>query len=108
MTTLQALPPHPHPWTSLLARPDIVLDDGVFRLRHDDTTPAAALEADLLLVADALEAAGVDIVLIRHGRTSPALVVDADRRVAAMEALRAIGADEPLYAKTAGAPPVTA
>ena len=104
MTALQALPPHPHPWSALLMRGDVVFDDGVFRLRHVDTTPAQALEADLLLVADALDAAGITTTLIRHGRTSPALVVDAAERDAVLGVLRALGQREPLYAKPAGAP----
>lgn len=104
MTTLQALPPHHHPWSTLLARGDVVFDDGVFRLRHVDTTPGQALEADLLLVADALEAAGIEATLIRHGRTSPALAVDAAERGAVLDVLRALGEREPLYAKPAGLP----
>jgi len=108
MTALQALPPHPHPWSTLLMRGDVVFDDGVFRLRHVDTTPGQALEADLLLVADALEGAGIATTLIRHGRTSPALVVDAAERGAVLGVLRALGEREPLYAKPAGAPVVLA
>lgn len=102
MTDLQALPPRSHTWTSLVSRDDIVLDSGVFRLRHEDTTPGAAREADLLLVAGALEAAAVDILLIRHGRTVPALVVDAEQRATVMDVLRALGIDEPLYVKAPG------
>ncbi|CAN7331942.1 stealth conserved region 3 domain-containing protein [Microbacterium sp. LjRoot45] len=104
MTALQALPSHPHPWSGLLTRGDVVFDDGVFRLRHDDTTPGQALEADLLLVADALDAAGIAVTLIRHGSAAPALVVDAAQRDAVLGVLRALGEREPLYAKSAGAP----
>ncbi len=104
MTALQALPSHPHPWSGLLTRGDVVFDDGVFRLRHDDTTPGQALEADLLLVADALDAAGIALTLIRHGSATPALVVDAAQRDAVLGVLRALGEREPLYAKPAGAP----
>jgi len=104
MTALQALPSHPHPWSSLLTRGDVAVDDGVFRLRHVDMTPAQALESDLLLVADALDAAGIATTLIRHGRAFPALVVDAADRGAVVGVLRALGEHEPLYAKPAGAP----
>lgn len=104
MTALQALPSHPHPWAGLLTRGDVVFDDGLFRLRHDDTTPRQALEADLLLVADALDAAGIALTLIRHGSATPALVVDAAQRDAVLGVLRALGEREPLYAKPAGAP----
>lgn len=105
MTDLQALPPRSHTFTSLVSRDDIVLDSGVFRLRHENTTPDAAREADLLLVADALEAAAVDTLLIRHGRTLPALVVDAKQRATVMDVLRELGADEPLYVKAPGEQP---
>ena len=39
MATLSALPVHPRSWAALLERDDIVLDQGVLRLRHDRTTP---------------------------------------------------------------------
>ena len=51
MATLSALPVHPRSWAALLERDDIVLDQGVLRLRHDRTTPDDARTEDLLLTA---------------------------------------------------------
>ena len=52
MATLSALPVHPRTWAALLERDDIVLDQGVLRLRHDRTTPDDARTEDLLLDGD--------------------------------------------------------
>ncbi len=54
MTPLEALSPHPHPWSGLLARDDLRWVDGVLHLVHDDLTPEMARTADIGLVADAL------------------------------------------------------
>ncbi len=104
MSTLQALPATPHSWSRLMARPDVVLDGGVFRLHHDDTTPSQAFESDLLLIADALSAEGVPTLLIRHGRDRLALAVDSTDSVAVQRSLRTVGESEPLYAKRRGMP----
>ncbi len=106
---VSALPRRENPWIDLPAqRADVVLDEGVLRLVHDDTTPDAARTADLLLIADALEAAGVRALLIRHDLRTPALAVDLADAERAVEALRRIGHDEPLYLKAKGATPVFA
>ena len=97
MATLSALPVHPRSWAALLERDDIVLDQGVLRLRHDRTTPDDARTEDLLLTATALEAAGVSVLLVRHDVRIPALVVDVGDAAAAVEALRQL--PEPLYVK---------
>ncbi|MCR2762351.1 stealth family protein [Microbacterium sp. zg.B48] len=97
MATLAALPAHPRSWTALLERDDIVLDQGVLRLRHEHTTPQEARTADLLLTAQALEAAGVPVLLIRHDLRTLALVVDLAHAENALAALG--GVPEPLYVK---------
>ena len=97
MATLSALPVHPRSWAALLERDDIVLDQGVLRLRHDRTTPDDARTEDLLLTATALEAAGVSVLLVRHDVRIPALVVDVADAAAAVAALREL--PEPLYVK---------
>ena len=108
MTTLSALPPAPGTWTGLLQRDDVVVDGGILHLVHDDVTPLQARTADLLLVADALEGAGVQIALIRRDRRTPALVVDIEDRDAALAALAAVSEAEPLYVKRKAAPAVLA
>lgn len=99
MPQLSVVPAAPDTWSSLLDRHDIVLEDGMLHLLHDTVTPEDARVADLLLVADALEGAGVAVLLIRHDRRVPALVVDVTARAAAMAALAAAGRTEPLYVK---------
>jgi len=106
MATLSALPVHPRSWTALLERDDVVLDHGVLRLRHESTTPAEARVEDLLLVAAALEAAGLAVLLIRHDLRVPALVVDVADAAVAVAALR--GVTEPLYVKRKAQPVVLA
>ena len=83
MTVLSALPRATDPSTALIERPDVVVDRGILHLVHDDLAPQQAREADLLLVASVLEEAGIDVLLIRHDRRLPALVVDVSRREAA-------------------------
>ena len=108
MTALSALPPQRHTWTRLLDRPDVVVDRGILHIVHDDITPLGARTADLLLVADAFEAAGIGTVLVRHDRGIPALVVDIDDRDAAFAALEDLCDREPVYVKAKGLPPVLA
>lgn len=104
MTPLQALSPHPHPWSGLLARDDLRWVDGVLHLVHDDITPEMARVADIGLVADVLAAAGLDPMLAQDDHGGAVIVVDAAEGPAAIRALAAAGAREPLYAKPAGAP----
>ncbi|BDV31131.1 stealth family protein [Microbacterium terricola] len=106
MNALTALPAGSVPWSALLDRDDVVLERGILHLHDPAATPDAARTADLLLIADALESAGIAVVLIRHGLHSPALAIDATHRSAAVAALTALGAREPLYVKPKGAAPV--
>ncbi|MDD7929451.1 stealth conserved region 3 domain-containing protein [Microbacterium thalli] len=106
---LSALPRRENPWIDLPAqRDDVVLDEGLLRLVHDDTTPDAARTADLLLIADALRAADVRVLLIRHDLHTPALAIDLADADRAAAALRTLGWEEPLYLKAKGAAPVFA
>ncbi|GAA3936805.1 stealth family protein [Microbacterium soli] len=87
-------------------RQGLVPDAELPHLVHDDITPLGALLGDLLSVAAALEAGGVPVLLIRHDRSTPALVVDADRRADALLALRERLPDGPFHIKIKGAPAV--
>jgi len=102
MATLSALPGNPHPWSSLLGREDVLLEQGVLHLRHEGLSPEDARIEDLLLFAGTLEDAGVEPMLIRHGLREPALVVDAADRARASAALLALAEREPVYAKPKG------
>ncbi|WP_309066886.1 stealth conserved region 3 domain-containing protein [Microbacterium sp.] len=106
MTTLSALPSPRHRSTDLLTRPDVLLDGGLLHLVHDDVTPWQARIDDLRVTADALDAAGIPVLLIRRDRSTPALVVDAEHRRAVVDALREHLPADPFYVKAKGLPPV--
>ena len=106
MTLLSALSHTAAPSSVLLDRGDVVVDRGILHLVHDDIAPHEAREADLLLVAETLDAAGIELLLIRHDRSEPALVVDTRQREAALQALAAVCTREPLYLKSKGRAPV--
>ncbi|GAA1940301.1 stealth family protein [Microbacterium aoyamense] len=108
MSTIAALPASGPSWTDLLLRADTVLDDGVIHLVHDTVTPDEARTADLLLVADALESAGIAVTLVRNDARLDALAVDVAQRRLAMAALAALGEHEPVYVKAKRRPPVPA
>lgn len=97
-----------HPWSALLDRDDVVLDGGVLHIVHDSVTPQQARIDDLLLVAAVLEAAGVEVTLVRSSRSVPTLVVDVDAEAAAIAALAAACEGEPIYIKAKQQPPVLA
>lgn len=102
MTTLKALPSHPHPWSRVLDRSDVRWVDGILHLVHDDLTPEQAHTADLVMVADAVMTAGVDPLLVRHDRRSPAIVVDAGDAPRALAAIAALAERDPVYVKPRG------
>ncbi|MFB8145239.1 stealth family protein [Microbacterium sp. NPDC056003] len=104
MPQLSVVPTPQDTWSTLLGRTDIALHDGILHVVHDDVTPVEARTADLLLVADTLEGAGIGVMLIRHGRSVPAIVVDLAARDAALAALAGLGEIEPLYVKQKGRP----
>ncbi|MDW4571290.1 stealth conserved region 3 domain-containing protein [Microbacterium sp. M3] len=108
MSLLSALPPAADPWSVLVERGDVVVDRGILHLVHDDVAPHHAREADLLLVAAALDDAGIETLLIRHDSGVPALAVDLAHREAALAALAELCTREPLYLKAKGRPPVLA
>lgn len=105
MPALSVVPKQPDPWSELLDRRDVVLDRGILHIVHDTVTPEQARIDDLLLVASTLEHAGVEVTLIRHDRTVPALVVDVAARDAVFAALGALCEREPLYVKAKRRPP---
>ncbi len=109
MNPLSALPSSPLSWTQVLSRRDVRLHRGILHLVHDDLTPHDALMADLTLVADAFDDAGVEHLLIRRDLATPALVVALDDADRAWDAVAALATTEPLYvkARNAKATPVT-
>ncbi len=92
------LRPLPTPASRIRARKDVVLQDGLLARRNRNETLVDARIADLLFLADALEAAGVEVLLMRDDHDGPILVVDEEERVAVQRALVIASADEPFYA----------
>lgn len=105
MTKLASIRSTIHPWTALMSREDVDLWDGLLHLVHDDVTPDAAVKADLLFIADVLERAGIDLMLVRDEQLRPVLVVDGAVRRKAMAALAKACVSEPFYAKARRADP---
>ncbi|MDQ1512257.1 MAG: hypothetical protein QOC59_99 [Microbacteriaceae bacterium] len=97
--TRSTLRPLPTPAARIRARGDVVPAGGLLALRNRAETPAEALATDLGFLADALEGAGVEVMLVRDDQDRPILVVDEADRVAAQRALVIACAGEPFYAQ---------
>ena len=95
MPARSKLRPLQSPVARIRSRDDVVEVDGVLALASRRETPAEARVADLVLLADALEAADVEFLLVRTDDHRPVLVVDESERVAVTRALTAACADEP-------------
>jgi hypothetical protein len=100
------LPTEIDPWHALLNRDDVQLLDGILHLVAPETSPAAALDADLSAIAAAFDGAGVEMLLVRETNRRPKIVVDAARAADALAAFRSAWADEPFYVKARGEDPV--
>src|SRR4051794_18125192 len=92
------LRPLPTPASRIRGRKDVVVQDGLLARRNRHETLVDARAADLVFLADALEAAGVEVLLMRDDHDRPILVVDEADRVAVLRALVIACADEPFYA----------
>jgi len=90
---------HEENWPQLLARDDVVLVDGRFSLVNSTSTPADAMVDDLTFVRAALDAAGINYLLVRGDGDRPVLAVDKDLRRRLSDALQQAASSEPLYAK---------
>lgn len=106
MRRIVPLPTENDPWRDLLDRADVRMQDGILHLVTDDTSPADALSADLLVVAEALEDAGIDVLLVRDENRRPKLVVDSAFAELALDALARTHGGEPFYLKAQGDDPV--
>lgn len=104
MTTLSALPSIPR--RTVACRTDPVLDHGRLHLVQDDITQTRCHLDDLLAAAEALEAGGVPMLLIRRDRSTPVLVVDMERGEDALRALRDHLPADPFYVKVKASPAV--
>ncbi len=91
-----------NPHGALLARPDIADVDGTCALVDGTSTPGEAMVADLGMIRFALEAAGLEFLLVRRGGTRAVLAVDRARRDDIRAALVAGLGAEPFYAGEVG------
>jgi hypothetical protein len=76
-----------------------VLDKGRYTLLNRTRTPQQAMVEDLLFVADALDGAGIEHLLVRGAGLRPVLAVDWKQRKALHAVLTEACADEPFYLK---------
>jgi len=107
MRSIVPLPIDTDPWRALLSRSDIRMLDGILHVVDDSSTPSDAERTDLLTVAEAIEGAGVSVMLVRDANRRPKLVVDTVHAATALAALRdpELG---PVYLKARGEDPVPA
>jgi UDP-glucose 4-epimerase len=81
------------------ARDDIVQRKGLFTLVSGPFTPRESMIEDLLAVHDALEAAGIEFLLVRDDDGRLIIALDRRRRKEVAAALADAFADEPFYAR---------
>ncbi|WP_396133557.1 stealth family protein [Arthrobacter sp. 1088] len=84
-------------------RSDVVRHRGRYALLNGDLTPQQAMVADLLAIRAALDAAGVDFILVRGNDERPVIAVDWESRKDVREALVAAFRNEPFYSMTVDA-----
>lgn len=89
----------PNARTRRFDRDDLVVRKGEIALINGNFTPHESMVKDLLAVRDALEAAGIDFLLVRGDGGRPVIAVDRKRRKLLTKVLAAAFANEPFYAK---------
>jgi UDP-glucose 4-epimerase len=80
-------------------RTDVVVRRGQLTLLNETLTPTQASVEDLLAIADGLDVAGIDYLLVRGDDNVPILAVDRVRRRDVARALARAFANEPFYSK---------
>ncbi|WP_198417478.1 stealth family protein [Cryobacterium shii] len=88
----------PDPRTRRFDREDVVVRKGEINLINGHFTPRESRVKDLLAVADVLDAAGIDFLLVRGDHDRPVIAVDRKRRKQLTRILIAAFAKEPFYA----------
>ncbi|MGJ4845375.1 MULTISPECIES: stealth family protein [unclassified Leifsonia] len=87
-----------HTSNPTLRRDDVVLRKGVLTLVSGPFTPRESMVEDLLAVRDALDAAGIEHLLVRGDDDRRVIAVDRRRRKEITAALATAFANEPFYA----------
>ena len=95
MSVRSKLRPLQSPASRIRSRAEVTEVDGVLALSGRRETPTEARIADLLFLADALDAADIEYLLVRDDAHRPILVADETERLAVTRALVAACADEP-------------
>lgn len=88
----------------LLGRADVVLRKGRFTLLNETLSPRAATVADLVAIHDALDAAGIQHLLVRRDDDRVVIAVDQAAAATIAEALALAFAVEPFYARVGSEP----
>jgi hypothetical protein len=101
---LTILGPGAHP--RLLARADVIVRKGRFTLVNDSLPPSEATSRDLVAIHDALDAAGIEHLLVRRDDDTPVIAVDRSRRADTTAALAEAFAAEPFYSRGSSGPAV--
>ncbi|WP_198928473.1 stealth family protein [Tersicoccus sp. Bi-70] len=87
----------------LADRPDVVHSARGYALVNEGLTPHEAMVEDLLFVRDALDRAGISLLLVRGNDARPVIAVPWTERKKLREALVAACQDEPFYSVTVDA-----
>lgn len=101
MTTELTLLGQSHP--RLGARPDVIVRKGRFTLLNDSLSPTDATIADLTAIHDALDAHGIEHLLVRRDDDRKVIAVDRARAHDVTLALATAFAREPFYARIGSA-----
>ncbi len=83
-------------------RDDIVVRNGEHTLLNGHLTPCQSMIEDLLAVRKALDAAGIEFLLVRGDHDRPVIAVERRRRKELAAAFAAAFHDEPFYSATQG------
>ena len=83
----------------MLAREDVVVRKGRVGLVNDRLPPSGAMISDLVAVHDALDAVGIEHLLVRRDDDRPVIAIDRSRYADVERALSLAFAREPFYSK---------
>ena len=90
----------PSSWPRTLARSDVILHKGQLSLVNSQLTPGESMVEDLLFIRSAIDAAGLEYLLVRGNDSRPVIAVDWKHRAELQTALALACASEPFYSKT--------
>ena len=90
----------------LLARPDVVFRKNRFTLTNTNLSPRAATISDLVAIHDALEAVGIEHLLVRRDDDRPVIAIDRSRAAETAAALARAFETEPFYSRAGSEPAV--